>query len=695
MEAPKTEYEASKKESKDCLPLIHAANLNIYRENTFRIIGLAVDASEKEIKKHADKLKMMEELGYGQGANPAAFALEPPPSVDQIRKAMQRLKEPEHRLVDEFFWFWPKEFGKSTNDPAIQAILAGDSGTAYDIWTRLETSPDHDYIAWHNIAVMMHLVALDWTHYHFSSEVDEERESKIKSYWKESFSRWEKIATDDRIWDALKARIRSLDDPRLTTGFARRMREAFPEALDKINAEVALRFAEQGRTGWAKTHIEFMNETHTGLDDVEKTAELVLNPIRNRILHHIKTSKSECDKNPENGADISGKLIEQCSSLQSIFEIFYGSDSHHKTELFDEVAITIVNCLINYVNKTKDNESFVTKIKECLQFATGMDVRQRIQKGIDIAEGNIRGKALEPFYAKLKIIQDSKDKAEERFTQVKQQMMPHLLALTEAQVDQNSLTNEMSNSIAIVLRQISIDAHNDEEDFETSLKAIEMAAKLVKAMELKKRVEEDVRQVQKNYSERKKSEVNLNIRGDEVEINSRVFRYKSTGIRISEITGIRFGVFTQYTNGIQTSISFLISATGEGGQIDIECKRFMRSKEQAEADYKIILNGIFNHAVPGLVVRAAKNILSGQILPIGEMRIAADGVYMHSGVLLWKKEHLVPWKDIRYGTNAGVLTVRSVTNKDVSETSSVRDVWNAVIFEQIVQKLMELKAKKY
>ena len=673
--------------------MIQAANLNIYRENTFRITGLPVDASEKEIKKHVDKLKMMEELGYGQGANPAAFALDPPPSVDQIREAMQRLKEPEHRLVDEFFWFWPKEFGKSANDPAIQAILAGDSGTAYDIWTRLETSSDHDYIAWHNIAVMMHLVALDWTHYHFSSEVDEERESKIKSYWKESFSRWEKIATDDRVWDALKARIRSLDDPRLTTGFARRMREAFPGALDKINAEVALRFAEQGRTDWAKTHIDYMNETHQGLDDVEKTAELVLTPIRNRIMHHIKAAKGECDKKPENGADIAGKLIEKCISLQIIFELFHGSDSHHKTELFDDVATTILNCLIAYVNKTKDNESFVAKIKECLQFATGMDVRQRIQTSIDIGEGNIRGKALEPFYAELKKIQDSKAKAELRFRQIKLQMMPRLLALTEAEGDQSSLTNEMSDSIAIVLRQISIDAHNDEEDFETSLKAIEMAAKLVKATELKKRLEEDVRQIQKTYSEHKKSEVSLKIRGDEVEINSRVFRYNSTEIRIPEITGIRCGVFVQYTNGIK-SISFLISAIGKGGQIDIECKRFLRSEEQAKADYNTILNGLFNHAIPALVVRTAKNILSGQTVEMGEMRISADGVYMHSGVLLWKKEHLVPWKDIRYGTNAGVLTVCSATDKAISQSSSVRETWNAAIFEQIVQKLMQLKAKK-
>ena len=60
--------------SRECWPLLEAANLNIYRENPFRITGLPVDATAKEIARHADKLKQMEELGYGGKANTAAFA---------------------------------------------------------------------------------------------------------------------------------------------------------------------------------------------------------------------------------------------------------------------------------------------------------------------------------------------------------------------------------------------------------------------------------------------------------------------------------------------------------------------------------------------------------------------------------------------------------------------------------------------
>src|SRR5271166_2724640 len=170
-----------KKENRiECRPLLEAAHIGIYRQNPFRITGLSVDASPKAISRHADKLKMMEELGQGQGANSAAFALDPPPSVDQIRESIQRLKDPEHRIIDEFFWFWPERSAEGGEDPAIQAIVRGDSLKAYELWLERENHPDNGFIASHNIAVMFHLVALDWTLYQLAVDLAQEREEKIK-----------------------------------------------------------------------------------------------------------------------------------------------------------------------------------------------------------------------------------------------------------------------------------------------------------------------------------------------------------------------------------------------------------------------------------------------------------------------------------------------------------------------------------
>ena len=85
---------------KSCTVLLEAATQDLFRQNAFRITGLPVDASPREIAKHADRLKIMEELGQGASAHTGAFALSPPPTVDQIRDAIRKLKDPELRIIE-------------------------------------------------------------------------------------------------------------------------------------------------------------------------------------------------------------------------------------------------------------------------------------------------------------------------------------------------------------------------------------------------------------------------------------------------------------------------------------------------------------------------------------------------------------------------------------------------------------------
>ena len=102
--------------------MIAASTKDLFRHNAFRITGLAVDATAREVIRHADKLKMLLELGQEPLAKNNAHPLDPPPTIDEIREAIQKIKDPEKRLIDEFVWFWPEEFGKSDSDPALQAL---------------------------------------------------------------------------------------------------------------------------------------------------------------------------------------------------------------------------------------------------------------------------------------------------------------------------------------------------------------------------------------------------------------------------------------------------------------------------------------------------------------------------------------------------------------------------------------------
>jgi len=185
--------------SPTCKALFDVASPELFRKNAFRITGLSVDATAREITKHADKLKMLADLGQDPHTQSAAFPMKPPPSLDEIREAVQNLKDPEKRVVDEFFWFWPEEFGHSQSDPAIQALAKGDSKTAVEIWASRENGEQSGLTAKHNLAIVYHVCALDWENYSIKNVVEAQRRQKIADYWKGAFSRWETLATNEQM----------------------------------------------------------------------------------------------------------------------------------------------------------------------------------------------------------------------------------------------------------------------------------------------------------------------------------------------------------------------------------------------------------------------------------------------------------------------------------------------------------------
>jgi hypothetical protein len=497
-------------ENSHCAPLIEACTLNLFEKNIFRITGLPVDASTKEVSRQAQKLQMLEEMG-GATPNQAAFPLNPPPSTEQIREALARMKEPELRLVDEFFWFWPETFGDSKTDPAINALQSGDGQKAVDIWVERENNGS--VTATHNLAVMFHMYAVDWTNHHLGNQeehsrvekqdspwappqkrvaiLDSGRDVKIKGYWKDAFDRWEQLADADDLWDVVKNRVRSLEDEALTIGFVRRMRALLPQAFDRINAEAALKFAEHGRMDWAQFHVDFMRETHAGLDDVNSTAEMVLAPTKRRVEQRLNSAHNEVDRHPEKGTQVALDLMSHCRPLMALFDLFHGADSHQRSDLFDEVAKTVANVVISYQKATGDNKAFVEILQQALDFASGSQIRERLIKNIAIGEGNLAANMLEPFFKSLESITEGAGTLSAKLEQLKAKILTQLPTLAAKLGSTSHAYRQLMDSVAIALRGLSIDAHNDHKDFQTAGEAIELAAKLAVDADLKLRIQND------------------------------------------------------------------------------------------------------------------------------------------------------------------------------------------------------------
>jgi hypothetical protein len=759
--------------SQECTPLLDSANLQIYRDNPFRITGLFIDASVKEIARHADKLKKLQELGHAGKASATAFALEPPPSSDQIRAAIDRLNDPERRLIDEFFWFWPMNSGTSANnDTAIQALNAGDLTKAYDTWKSEEHDSVTGFIANHNMAVMVHLIALDWTVYQINAGTDGSNEELISQYWTDCGKRWRAVPSDDRVWDAVKARIHSSGDPRLTTGFLRRFVETLPIALAKINADAALAFAEQNRLQHAKRQIRLLYGGEPRADDAAKAIEIVLSPLRKRILQSMESTRETTTKEAAKGGEAVKSLLHEGEKAHSVFDLFYPDDAHHKTELFDEVAAVALDCVIDYQRSTDNNPLFVEILRAAARIGYSPDLLARIEKNIAIGEGNIRAATLRPLYTQLNGIRDKKVPTKERLEEIKKLVVPDVARLTQRAAASNSqaetaaienlvdalseflldqtisvnvfdrsndeiiipagtkitrillrrvaqrrnyikidsapirekvnavilansknfpdvknqteidpqAVDEFRDAVSSCLRGLSIEAHNDEENFETAAEAIRIAVRLAKSPDLKKQCEADLALVVEHLDEFRRSQVHLSIGRNKVSVTRDSVVYNSQKILVQDVQAVRYGVLQRYVNGIPTSTSYLVAVAGLGANyFEIECK--------TNSNYSAIIEALFQNVIPKLVTKIVNSLKAGGTAYVGTIhKINKEGVYFQTGFFK-KTNHLVPWSDIRYGFNAGYLAVSSAS-KGYRFSVGVRDCWNAVIFEPIIKTLL-------
>jgi hypothetical protein len=478
---------------------MEACTLDLYQKNIFRITGQPVDATSKEVAIQAQRLQMLEEVS-GDAMTSSAFPLNPPPTAEQIRAALARMKEPEHRLVDEFFWYWPETFGDSKNDPAMQAFLAGDGQKALAMWSEREA--EGSIAAKHNLAVMFQMYAVDWTRHQLVYELDSGRAEKIKAHWSEAFQHWEKLADSDDLWDIVKGRVKSLEDEALTLGFVRRMRKLLPQALDRINAEAALQFAELGSMDWAEYHVDLMRQTHQGLDDVDATAELVLAPTKKRVEQRLEAARERYKKNPSQGVDLAKDLMNHCWPLMALFDLFHGAESHHRADLFDEVAEVVLNALVGYQKTTGDDKAIVGILQQSLLFASGSQLRERIVENISTVQNNILFQLVEPHFKSLSAIEKSGLPPQDKLARIKNKILTHLPGLVAKVGADSELYTQLVDSIAIVLRAISIDAHNTHHDYATADEAIKLAGKLAVDVNLRSKIATDVATLSGNALQR-------------------------------------------------------------------------------------------------------------------------------------------------------------------------------------------------
>lgn len=672
---------------------MEACTLALYQKNIFRVTGLSVDATSKEISRQVQRLQMIKDSGLGRVNGPRpAFGLAVPPTTDEIRAALARMREPEHRIIDEFFWYWPEEFGASREDPAIQALLAGDSECASRLWAYREKCGSD--VARHNLAVMFHMNAVDCTGYHTISKLDRMVEEQIQEYWLNSFERWEKLIESDQLWNILIKRVVFLNDQALTTGFIRRMRRMLPQALDRINAEAALKFGEQGRLDWAKTHVNFLRREHHGLDEMDGTIELILSPSRKRLEQQLRSANNQSKKNPTQGALVASQIILSSELLMAVYDVFYSRDDAQRVELFDQVAVTVTNLLIAYQHESGDNPLFVELLKKTLQFSSSQPTQERLLNNIAIGKNNIAQSLLAKAQTSLNNIKSASINPFIKLKRI-QDEIEVLIPPLAANVEQNSNAySALLNDISITLRALSDELCTSAGDIETALLALRMAARMAVDPLLKRLIEkdqDDFEQIQRelieeNLAEKLYGNCHINVGMDEYELTQEFIRYNATKISLDSITRIRFGI------NKTLRINYDVEVTNKVHRIHFKRKLFCQSNAQALQNYKELVASLEHKIIPNLVIRLAHDVKSGRRgIKIGPLLLRSEAVTCETGELIWKQQHYISYDDLVVTNFEEEVRASDRTNTRINFKIDKRLIWNAAILDDLVNSIKNLR----
>jgi hypothetical protein len=450
----------------DCEILLQAATPNIYRINAFRISGLNVNASTREITNQVQKNQMLEKYGGKTDNNKSPFPIEPPPDVDKLRQALHRLRDPETRIIDEFFWFWPHSIDSVVKDHALDALSRSDIKTAESLWINYEATLTESNVSRHNLAVLSHLLALDIELN--GNSLTKEESAKRDKCWNDTFKRWKLLFDHEGFWSRLTARVRQMDDPRLTTGFVKRLKESLPFAILQINASLALKAAEAGDKSEADRHINLINNSGFGEEVVSYALKQVANSIRTRIKVICKSNSDESEKNSIRGIEFGRQILTHTQNLLKSLKILLPEKKTIIEGAEDDITDNVISCYLKYVNKTEDYVSALELIHSIKKFieneASKAKVDEKIKKIEDILDYSNFWR-LEGYYSFPSNCVDMMETAYEleealKFDESINLLRKGLYSLPEIQ-ESESLRKQFLHCIAYCLRRKSVRIYND------------------------------------------------------------------------------------------------------------------------------------------------------------------------------------------------------------------------------------------
>lgn len=367
-------------------PLLAAASATLYAGNPFRRLGLSTLAGPREVTRRLEQLKMSLELGAPEFD--WAFAPNPPPPGEQLRESAQLLKDTLDRLLHEVFWFWPANYPDEGPDSAMEALLAGDSDTAFLQWQ--SEAAAGQIVAVHNLAIFHHLAALD------VERSGAAIEQETMEWWNAAISQWQQVRHSDEFWERLRQRVVLLADARIPLELPALIRATLPAAWCGIHASLAIARAKKGQWHETAAHVAFARQVHDVPARAERALEGAIAQVVQGIDLLVRDNARRLTGDGSVGLTLTANLLAEAAAELELIETVCGRDSDVYREVSTRVVDAALEGIISYQRRTLDSCGVLPWLTHLTTLAATPEVRRRLEDTADILHSNAIGEKLPP-----------------------------------------------------------------------------------------------------------------------------------------------------------------------------------------------------------------------------------------------------------------------------------------------------------
>jgi hypothetical protein len=359
--------------------------MDLIHQNPFRVLGLSVTATDREIAKQNSDIAIYLEMGKSIDYDvDNYFSVKPTRTPELIQDATQKIEQPDNKLFYSLFWFWENS-NNIIDEMAFEELRIGNIEKAIEFWEK-ETNngiTDKNKSNFKNLAVL------------YLGLVTNNRVFN-KVYFLTSISLSGELIRNghfDEFAQQILGPKHSVD-----------LIEASHQYIDEI-ISLAKPYFSQRKSEKKITRKELLAHFETYPDIIQND---ILEKFIRKHIHNIEVQIEKCEQeriNSASKAKNSGFTLFKNTQydIKQLNLVF--AKSNFKYQLVaDKLASELIACSISYFNKYRDTNTdpgndALKLAQYANQIAVGEDVKERVGNGIPVLQEFVSDK---PKRRKLK-----------------------------------------------------------------------------------------------------------------------------------------------------------------------------------------------------------------------------------------------------------------------------------------------------